>query len=163
MEKANFGSVLREERERRQLSLSHVADKTKLPQLTLKLLEDGRLQDLPPEVFVRGFIRSYAKAIGMPDAEPIALFEQAVMARTRAQAALLAMPLSVLPTGEPVSDDEAAAPRRGIGLAVFVIIVLLIATITLSLFMRQPPESGERLSLTPVPTGLIRSLPAREG
>ena len=39
------------------------------------------------------------------------------------------------------------APRRGIGLAVFVIIVLLIATITLSLFLRQQPPSGEGLSL----------------
>jgi preprotein translocase subunit SecG len=33
------------------------------------------------------------------------------------------------------------------GLAVFVIILLLIATITLSLLLRHPPQSGEGLSL----------------
>ena len=36
------------------------------------------------------------------------------------------------------------------------IIVLLIATITLSLFLRQPPQSGERLSMKETP-GLLGS------
>src|SRR6476619_7200303 len=58
METANFGSVLREARERRSISLADVARKTKLSRSSLELLEAGELDALPAEVFVRGFIRS---------------------------------------------------------------------------------------------------------
>jgi hypothetical protein len=49
-------------------------------------------------------------------------------------------------------------PRRGLGLAVFVIILLLIATITLSLLLRRPPQSGEGLSdATQAPASALAS------
>jgi cytoskeletal protein RodZ len=153
METANFGSILREARERRSISLSDVARKTKLSRASLELLEEGRLEDLPPDVFVRGFIRSYARSVGLRESEPLDLFEQALDARRRAEQVLLMTPSTPAnDTVEPASEDE--PPRRGIGLAVFVIIVLVLATITLSLFLRQPPQSGEGLSLEgprPVP------------
>jgi cytoskeletal protein RodZ len=148
METANFGSVLRQARERRCISLADVARKTKVSQSSLERLEAGRLDDLPPDVFVRGFIRSYARTVGLREAEPLGLFEQALDARRRAEQTLLSTP-----SPQPAGDTEGSAPaeeespRRGIGLAVFVIIVLLIATITLSLYLRQPPQSGEGLSL----------------
>jgi cytoskeletal protein RodZ len=152
MEMANFGSLLREARERRSISLADVAKKTKLSQSSLELLETGRLEGLPPEVFVRGFIRSYARSVGLRESEPLGLFDQALDARRRAEEALLTTP-SPQPVGDPMVGPDADEPgRRGIGLAVFVIIVLLVATITLSLFLRQPPQSGEGLSLAaPVP------------
>jgi cytoskeletal protein RodZ len=153
METTNFGSVLREARERRHISLADVSRSTKVPQASLQLLEEGRLDDLPADVFVRGFIRSYARTVGIRDAEPLGLYEQALDDRRRAEQAQLCTPM-VQPIGDPTAPPTAAPapdeePRRGIGLAVFVIIVLLIATITLSLFLRQPPQSGEGLSLGP--------------
>ena len=146
METSNFGSVLREARERRAISLADVARKTKLSRASLELLEEGRLEDLPPDVFVRGFIRSYARSVGLRESEPLDLFEQELDARRRAEQVLLMTPSTPAnDTADAVPADE--APRRGIGLAVFVIIVLVLATITLSLFLRQPPQSGEGLSL----------------
>ena len=45
-----------------------------------------------------------------------------------------------------------------LGLAVFVIVLLLIATITLSLLLRRPPPSGEGLSeLRPAPAEPVAS------
>lgn len=160
METSHFGSVLREARERRQISLAEIAQRTKVPQSALQLIEAGRLEDLPPQVFVRGFIRSYARSVGLRDAEPLGLFEEALAARRRAEEALAATPNPqvVQEAGGAPADDDSAAPRRGIGLAVFVIIVLLIATITLSLFLRQPPQSGEGLSLREVPASAARLL-----
>jgi cytoskeletal protein RodZ len=152
METANFGTVLREARERRQVSLAEVAQRTKLPTSSLESLEAGKLDELPAEVFVRGFIRSYAQAVGISHGEPLSLFDEAVNERRRGAGP----PAPVLPVGsrrrkpapvEPAADEEGSTPRRGIGLAVFVIIVLLIATITLSLFLRQQPQSGEGLSV----------------
>jgi cytoskeletal protein RodZ len=158
METANFGTFLREERERRQVSLAAISQTTKLSLTSLKLMEAGRLEDLPPDVFVRGFIRSYAKSLGIPSSEPLGLLDQVLAERRRAtdppavlapkprQRPSLASPDRPL-SSEMSGEDEVQTPRRGIGLAVFVIIVLLIATITLSLFLRQQPQSGEGLSL----------------
>jgi cytoskeletal protein RodZ len=148
METENFGSVLREARERRSFSLADVARETKLSRSSLELLEAGQIDDLPPEVFVRGFIRSYARSVGLREAEPLGLFEQALDARRQAEQTLLNTPLpdeqDAMGVPVPADDD---APRRGLGVAVFVIIVLVLATITFSLFLRQPPQSGEGLSL----------------
>jgi cytoskeletal protein RodZ len=159
METANFGTFLREERERRQVSLATLSQSTKLSVSSLKLMEAGNLDDLPPDVFVRGFIRSYAKTIGISSNEPLGLLDQVLSERRRVAAPVVALaaarsrrtpaadiPVPVDPRMEQM-EDEAQSPRRGIGLAVFVIIVLLIATITLSLFLRQQPPSGEGLSL----------------
>jgi len=155
METANFGTFLREEREKRQVSLAELAQATKLSVSSLKLMEAGNLDDLPPDVFVRGFIRSYAKRLGISSNEPLGMLDQTLAERRRA-----AMPpvVTMVAAGqrkvvaEPTvpmevqPEDETQSARRGIGLAVFVIIVLLIATITLSLFLRQQPQSGEGLS-----------------
>jgi len=158
METANFGTFLKEERERRHISLAELAHSTKLSVSSLKLMEAGNLDDLPPDVFVRGFIRSYAKTIGISSSEPLGMLDQYLSDRRRAAAPPVAMVTtterkpasktidSALPL-YPQAEDEVQASRRGIGLAVFVIIVLLIATITLSLFLRQQPQSGEGLSL----------------
>jgi len=153
METANFGTVLREARERRQVSLADVARHTKVSVASLQLLEQGKLADLPHETFVRGFIRSYAKTVGISHVESLSLFDEAVAARHSAESLPRLPPTAraqvapVLPPPEASGDDDAQTPRHGIGLAVFVIIVLLIATITLSLFLRQQPQSGEGLSL----------------
>jgi cytoskeletal protein RodZ len=156
METANFGTLLREEREKRHVSLAEVSQATKLSVSSLKLMEDGNLDDLPPDVFVRGFIRSYTKTLGMPSSEALGLFDEALAERRRASdlpmvtvavRAKQPAPSQAVALPVPPMEDEAQSPRRGIGLAVFVIIVLLIATITLSLFLRQQPQSGEGLSL----------------
>jgi cytoskeleton protein RodZ len=166
METAHFGTFLREERERRQVSLAAISQSTKLSVSSLKLMEAGKLDDLPPDVFVRGFICSYAKTLGISSSEPLGLLDQVLSERRRsAQPSLviarrpspsLGLEKSLPP--DPTGEDDAQAPRRGIGLAVFVIIVLLIATITLSLFLRQQPQSGEGLSIEDG-VGGARSLP----
>ena len=152
METANFGTVLREARERRQVSLADVARQTKVSVSALQFLEAGKIANLPHETFVRGFIRSYARTVGISHLESLSLFDEAVAARRNAESlpglsrAPRAQTAPVPPPSEASGEDDSQSPRHGIGLAVFVIIVLLIATITLSLFLRQQPQSGEGLS-----------------
>jgi hypothetical protein len=161
METANFGTFLREQREKRQVSLADISQSTKLSVSSLKLMEEGNLDDLPPDVFVRGFIRCYAKSLGIPSGEPLSMLDEALAARRQVfdvpmvtVARVPAKPAAEAPAGPVMPgapiDDEGQSAHRGIGLAVFVIIVLLIATITLSLFLRQQPQSGEGLSLNGV-------------
>jgi cytoskeletal protein RodZ len=159
----HFGISLRRARQRRALSLGEISSSTKVPRSALELIEEGKLDGLPADVFVRGFIRSYARAVGVSELGPLAQFDKALRARTEAERAESALPV-VDPTIAGISTDEAeeaASSRRGLGLAVFVIILLLIATITLSLLLRRPPPSGEGLSeLGPAPTAIAPAEPS---
>jgi len=114
LETENFGKVLRKARERRSLSLAEVAERTRVPQGSLKLIEAGDIDDLPADVFVRGFIRSYARAVGITDDEPLGLFEQAQASRRQLEERQAAIP-SQPALGEAGDDDTQGAPRRGIG------------------------------------------------
>ena len=136
-------------------------------------MEKGDLDLLPAGVYSRGFIRSFARAVGADEAEPLLLYQRAVEARSAAEKARSTTPVSseVVPVGKapspmgypmPHPEDEASAPRRGLGLAVFVIILLLIATITLSLLLRRPPPSGEGLSVAPGDEGVTETSSARQ-
>src|SRR4051794_7381574 len=157
-----LGTMLRRAREERSLTLSDVSAATKVPRYLLEMLERGDLSDLPAEVFVRGFIRSYSKLVSLPDVEPVALYDRAMKARTEATRVEASKPVvDPAMAGIPADDDREGrgdAPRRGLGLAVFVIILLLIATITLSLLLRRPPQSGEGLSEGPRPAAPVASL-----
>ena len=160
MEKEHFGTFLRRARESRDLVLSDVALKTKVARSTLQLLENGDLGELPAGVYVRGFIRSFARAVGADETEPLLMYERAVEAKSRAEKKREITPVAEVPVdlGVPAEfTDEGMVPRRGLGLAVFVIILLLIATITLSLLLRRPPPSGEGLSLAPTPPASVQT------
>src|SRR4051812_24092090 len=68
-EQAAFGSRLREQRERRDLSLAALAESTKIAQSLLAALERGDVSGWPPGIYRRAFLRVYASAIGLsPDA-----------------------------------------------------------------------------------------------
>lgn len=149
----HFGAFLRHARESRDIVLADIALKTKVSRSTLELLESGELADLPAGVYVRGFIRSFARAVGADETAPLLMYERAVEAKSRAEKTRDVTPVAEVPAIlRPGADDESLAPRRGLGLAVFVIILLLIATITLSLLLRRPPPTGEGLSLAPTPS-----------
>src|SRR3990172_8270599 len=64
-ERVNFGSRLRDQRGARPLSPAERGRVTKIPERSLERLEEGRFDELPGDVFVRGFLRSYARSVGM--------------------------------------------------------------------------------------------------
>jgi transcriptional regulator with XRE-family HTH domain len=64
----SFGSRLREQRERRQVQLSAIADATKIKASLLEGLERDDLTYWPVGIFKRSYVRDYARAIGLdPD------------------------------------------------------------------------------------------------
>jgi cytoskeletal protein RodZ len=65
---SSFGSWLRRQREARQISLREVADRTKISMRYLQAMEDDRFEVLPAPVFAKGFLREYARYVGLsPD------------------------------------------------------------------------------------------------
>lgn len=67
-----FGAYLKREREMRGIGLREVAQTTKIGLPLLEALEDERFDVLGGEVFVRGFLRNYAKYLGL-DVEDVVL------------------------------------------------------------------------------------------
>ncbi|MBF2027546.1 MAG: helix-turn-helix domain-containing protein [Oscillatoriales cyanobacterium C42_A2020_001] len=64
-----IGDYLRRLRQHEELSLEDVASITLIPVRTLSAIEDGDLNRLPEPVYVQGFIKRYADAIGMDGSE----------------------------------------------------------------------------------------------
>ena len=64
----SFGARLRQQRERQQIALSTIAEQTKIKLSLLDALERDDVSHWPGGIFRRGFVRSYAHAIGLePD------------------------------------------------------------------------------------------------
>jgi len=83
------GPKLRRARMRRGVELEKIAEITKISTANLRHLEEERFEDLPANVYVRGFVMAYAKTIGL-DAEAVvgsylARVEQARAAHSRSR------------------------------------------------------------------------------
>lgn len=68
MDFKELGELIRQERERRGLSIEQVMDLTKISRRNLEAIEDARTEDLPHAVYVKGFIRNYTRLLEMDQA-----------------------------------------------------------------------------------------------
>src|SRR5512132_1998694 len=64
-ELASFGEELKREREIRGISLKEIADSTKISKRFLEAIERNDHKTLPAPVFTRGFVREYARYLGL--------------------------------------------------------------------------------------------------
>ena len=67
----SFGEELRRERVIRDIPLEEISQATKISLRLLKALEDSDLKKLPAPTFTRGFIRAYAKHLGIDPEEKV--------------------------------------------------------------------------------------------
>ncbi len=68
---SSFGGDLRRERELREVSLPEISEATKISMKFLHAIEENQFDLLPGGVFNVGFIRAYAKHIGVDDDEMV--------------------------------------------------------------------------------------------
>lgn len=74
----SFGAYLRSLREQNGKTLEQLSNSTKIAATNLDFLENDRYDLLPPKVFVKGFIRSYVRELGLDPEEAIAKFDDFV-------------------------------------------------------------------------------------
>lgn len=70
-----LGELLRKAREARGLTISDVQDATKIRSRYLEAIEQGDFEALPGEVYVKGFLRNYAEAVGLCGDEVVARYK----------------------------------------------------------------------------------------
>lgn len=64
-DRPNLGEYLRQEREKKGITVEQVASATKISVRMLHALEADQYGDLPAKPFIRGFVTSYAKFVGL--------------------------------------------------------------------------------------------------
>ena len=67
-----FGEKLRKQREQRGLELDAISNTTKISTRMLRALEDEHFDQLPGGVFNKGFVRAFARQIGLNEEEAVA-------------------------------------------------------------------------------------------
>ncbi len=72
----SLGDYLKQAREKKGVSLEHLASQTKIQEHHLLALESEDFANLPAKVFAKGFVRSYAKALGLDEEEALQSFLQ---------------------------------------------------------------------------------------
>ncbi|MCX8012266.1 MAG: helix-turn-helix domain-containing protein, partial [Desulfobacterota bacterium] len=73
----SLGELLRSAREKKNISLDDIANATKISKNILIALEDEKYELLPSKVFVKGFLRSYGRYVGLEINELWNLYERA--------------------------------------------------------------------------------------
>lgn len=128
-ESLSFGRYLQSIRLEKNISLEQVAAQTRIGLGNLMLVEQEDHEQLPAEVFVKGFLRSYAAAIGADGDEAVRRYE------------------SRLNVVQKIAESEASVRKTGSGLWLKLIfsLGLFICIIALSIlvisYLRHAPET----------------------
>lgn len=117
------GQFLREQREARHMSVEEVSRATRVPVQSVERIEADRFDELPGEVFVRGFLRSYARALGVSQDEVMARYTA-----SRRVAWVTPLPLS--------SSSPKPARGRRFGVAIAFVLLLILFTLALSIVLK---------------------------
>jgi len=118
-ERVAFGAELRRARERGSLTLDAIAQQTKVSATHFAGLERGDLSRWPSGIFRRGFVRSYALAVGLDPEETVARFtqlfpdpsdERGAAASASAHGRAVTPASLPAPVAGPLQEDEPGLP-----------------------------------------------------
>lgn len=146
---ADFGTTLRKAREARGVSLSEIAETTKISTAVLQALESNEIGELPGGIFTRSFVRSYAGAVGLDPEETVQAFLEAFPTSDVAQGSAYA---------ESTEPGDELASQRVIMRTAMAIFVLSVPVAALLVFLGRG-ETAE--SDRPMPETVIELGPPR--
>ena len=112
-ELASFGEELRREREIRGISLKEIADATKISRRFLEAIERNDHKTLPAPVFTRGFVREYARYLGLSTEDIVNRYNYAAAGDDRIEKSAHLQRLTPPPVVEAARPAE-PPPKKGI-------------------------------------------------
>jgi cytoskeletal protein RodZ len=120
-----LGSYLKEQRERRGMSAVELSRVTRIPLASLEAIETDRFDELPGEVFARGFLKAYAQAISLLPADVLARY-------TSSRRVAFVTPL---PVQTPLQAAREGQGRR-FGVAIAFVLLLILLSLALSIVLK---------------------------
>ncbi len=73
----SLGARLKREREKRKITLDEISLSTKIGTRFLLAIEEEHFDQLPGGIFNKGFVKAYARSVGVDEAEAVAEYELA--------------------------------------------------------------------------------------
>jgi len=176
----SFGEKLKQEREKRNITLEQVSASTKIGTRMLQALEEDKFNQLPGGIFNKGFVRAYSRCVGLDEDQTVADYLQASGDGPRTESAVRESDAPRVP--EKIRDKEqprildrahneaqenvlrlegsAETPSRQLPWGLFAAILLLVA-LALALWNRRH-EEHERRSLHPASSSAATQSPASQ-
>lgn len=118
----SIGTYLRRRREERNMSVGELSRATRIPAATLCRIESDQFDDLPGEVFVRGFLKAYARAVTLPVDDVLARY-------TSSRRIAWVTPL---PFTNPIQRPH----NRRFGVAIAFVLLLILFTLAVSIVLK---------------------------
>lgn len=141
------GSLLRQGREKKGLSVSDVAGAQHLRPAIIQAIEDGDYQQIDSELFLKGYVRAYAKQVGLDADSVVAVLDRELEPlRLKKAEALEANPL--------VDIERRRRQKRRIAKILVLLVAVLVAAYLAFRFMDDgasdtdaPPEQEQQQDL----------------
>ncbi len=160
----SFGERLKQEREKRKITLEQISVSTKIGTRMLQALEEDNFSQLPGGIFNKGFVRAYSRFVGLDEDQTVAEYLEA------------SGDAPLLPAEPGSPDDEAseieenvsretrdAAPARQLPWGWFAAL-LLVAALALSFWNhRRREHPGPSVPPTPTATETQSPVPQLSG
>jgi cytoskeletal protein RodZ len=146
---AGLGATLRAARTASGLSLADLERRTKIRAAHLSALEEERLDLLPPPPFVRGFVRTYARALGL-DPEPLLARASALASAAPGGSAWQPVQATIEPA-QPASRLRRRVSTAGV--------VALVVAVALVLFFAQQLRELDRPVQSSPPAPAVEPTP----
>jgi cytoskeleton protein RodZ len=151
---ASFGVRLKQEREQRGMTLEEISSTTKIGTRMLVALEQDHFDQLPGGIFNKGFIRAYARCVGLDEEQAIADY----LVASGAVASEKEKDKKSDGNPEPTFDLRADSERRESSLpwGTFALLLLLLALgfAVWGFYFRNPGTKHNRKTATPETTQL---------
>ena len=153
-ELASFGEELRREREIRGISLKEIADATKISKRFLEAIERNDHKTLPAPVFTRGFVREYARYLGLNSDEMVNRYNFAAVGDDRIEQSAhlerLTTPQAPPPPRKKAAPKGIPPPYARVDRNVYILIIVVVALAGVSYWAlkhrRETRANEERLA-----------------
>ena len=147
-----IGQRLREAREARGLTLSEVAEQIRIRTVYLDAIENEDWSAIGAPVYIRGFLRTYARFLGLDAEEVVAQFNLSESKRS-----------AIVPSRSELAEVEPAGRTRRLALSPLIWIASLVAVVLIAFVVYNEltlPKPGQTVALLATPTSSAGVSPA---
>ena len=137
------GTILRKAREENNLSVGHVADRLCLDVRVIEGLENDNYEKLPSTIFIRGYLRNYAKLLEIPEESIIENFDHIHKSQE---------PKTITPTPKIKPQTQATSLDLWPKLVSILLVITVIILMVIWQFYPNEEVENSVIQLNPTPT-----------
>ncbi|MGA2964814.1 MAG: RodZ domain-containing protein [Terriglobales bacterium] len=156
----SFGEKLKQEREKRKITLEQISVSTKIGTRMLQALEADKFNQLPGGIFNKGFVRAYSRCVGLDEDQTVAEYLEA-----SGEAPPASTEIDVREDRNREGEETARrlesisdSPARQLPWGLFAAVLLVVA-LALSIWSHRRREHA-RQSVPPVATTALAPAPS---